>query len=145
MTIIKYKNQFPSLLNTIINNEVEDWAHKNHTVTGATLPSVNIKENNKAFTVEVAAPGFDKKDFTIELNNNLLTISSEKQYENEIKEDEHFSKREFNYQSFTRSFTLPKLVESDTITATYKNGILSINIPKKEEVKPKPAKRISVS
>jgi len=74
-------------------------------------------ENTDEFKVEVAVPGFDKGDFKIELNHDVLTISSEKQIENESKEDEHFSKREFSYQSFTRSFTLPHTADSERIDA----------------------------
>jgi len=97
---------------------------------------VNIKESNDAFTVEVAAPGFDKSDFKLELNHDLLTISSEKQMENETKEDEQFTRREFSYQAFTRTFTLPNTVEEDKIKATYDNGILKISIPKKKKLNP---------
>jgi len=105
---------------------------------------VNIKENPDEFKVEVAAPGFDKGDFKLELNHDVLTISSEKQMENEIKDDEHFSKREFSYQSFTRSFTLPNIADSERIDANYENGILKVSIPKKEESKPKPSRMIEI-
>ncbi len=145
MTLVRYQNQLPSLLNHFFDTELNTWARKNYSDTDTTLPSVNILEDVDNFKVEVAAPGFEKKDFNIELDNDVLTISSEKQIENEVKEDEKFTKREFSYQSFTRSFTLPELVEGDKIEATYKNGILSIVIPKKEEAKPKPARQIKVS
>lgn len=85
-----------------------------------------------------------KKDFKIELNNSLLTISSEKKVENEIVEGQQFTRREFSYQSFCRSFTLPQIVENEKIVAKYENGILTVNIPKKEEAKPKPAKQIEI-
>jgi len=80
-------------------------------------PSVNIRESPNDFKVEVAAPGFDKNDFKLELDHDVLTISSEKQTENETKGDEHYSKREFSYQSFTRSFTLPHSADSERIDA----------------------------
>ena len=92
----------------------------------------------------MAAPGFSKDEFRIELNNDLLTISSEKKVENETKEGENFTRREFSYQSFSRSFTLPNTVNSDKIGAKYENGILKVLIPKKEEAKPKPAKQIKI-
>ncbi|MDO8896442.1 MAG: Hsp20/alpha crystallin family protein, partial [Bacteroidales bacterium] len=105
----------------------------------------NIKEDENGFEVEMAAPGFEKKDFKIDLNNNLLTISSEKKIENETKEGQQFTRREYSYQSFSRSFTLPNLVDSEKITAKYENGILKVAIPKKEEAKPKPIKQIKIS
>ncbi len=144
MTLVRYKNEIPSLLANFFNNDMENFGLSNFSATNTTLPSVNIKENPEGFEVEVAAPGFDKSDFNIELDGDVLTISSEKQIENETKEDERFTKREFSYQSFTRSFTLPEVVESDKITAKYDKGILRIAIPKKEEAKPKPVKQIAV-
>ena len=144
MTLVRYQNQLPSLFDRFFNNELEGWNRNNFSDTNTTLPSVNIKENVDAFKVEVAAPGFEKSDFNIELNNDVLTISSEKQINNEVKEDERVTKQEFSYQSFSRSFTLPELVEDDKITAQYEDGILSITIPKKEEAKPKPIKQIEI-
>ncbi len=144
MTLVRYQNQLPSLLNHFFDTELNTWSRKNFSATDTTLPSVNILESDDNFKVEVAAPGFDKKDFNIELNNDVLTISSEKQVENETNDNEQFTKKEFSYQSFTRSFTLPELVEGDKIEASYKNGILSIVIPKKEEAKPKPVRQIKV-
>ena len=144
MTLVRYQNQLPSLFDRFFNNELEGWNRNNFSDTNTTLPSVNIKENVDAFKVEVAAPGFEKSDFNIELNNDILTISSEKQINNEIKEDERVTKQEFSYQSFSRSFTLPELVEDDKITAQYEKGILSITIPKREEAKPKPIKQIEI-
>ncbi len=144
MTLVRYQNALPSLLDQFFNNELEPFTRRNFSDTNTTLPSVNIKETTDVFEVEVAAPGFDKKDFNIELDNDVLTISSEKQVENVTDENEKFTKQEFSYQSFTRSFTLPELVEGDKITAKYKDGILSIAIPKKEEAKPKPARQIAI-
>lgn len=144
MTLIRYQNQLPSLFDRLFSNELESWNRTNFSNTNTTLPAVNIKENTDTFEVEVAAPGFEKSDFNIELNNDVLTISSEKQLHDEVKEDERITKQEFSYQSFTRSFTLPELVEDEKISAKYENGILSIVIPKKEEAKPKPVKQIEV-
>ncbi len=145
MTLVRYQNQIPSLLNRFFDNDVDFWSRNNYSNTDTTLPSVNIKESDESFSVEVAAPGFDKEDFHIELDNDLMTISSEKEVENETKDGERFTKREFSYQSFKRSFNLPELVEGDKITAKYENGILVVNIPKKEEARPKPIKTISIS
>ena len=122
-----------------------DLTNRNFSNTNTTLPSVNITVNADAFTVEVAAPGFDKSDFKLELNHNTLTISSDKKVENETNEGEFFTKREYSYQSFTRSFTLPQIANSERIEASYENGILSVSIPKKEEAKPKPARTIEIN
>ena len=105
MLFVKNPNQLPSLFDRFFDGEMFDWSNRNFSNTNTTLPSVNIKENPDAFTVEVAAPGFDKNDFKLELNHNTLTVSSEKKVESETKENEVFTKREFSYQSFSRSFT----------------------------------------
>ncbi|MGV6827944.1 MAG: Hsp20/alpha crystallin family protein [Flavobacteriales bacterium] len=144
MTLIKYQNQVPNLLERFFSNDLENWARTNFSKTNSTMPSVNIKETDEAFEVEVAAPGFEKSDFNIELNNDVLTISSEKEINHEEKEGERITKQEFSYQSFTRSFTIPELVEDDKIIASYEKGILLIKIPKKEEAKPKPVKQIQI-
>ncbi len=144
MTLAKF-NQLPSLFDHFFENDLFDWSNRNFSNTNTTLPSVNIKENFEGFEVEMAAPGLEKKDFKIELNGDVLTISSEKTLENETKEDEQFTKKEFSYQSFSRSFTLPNTVDEKKIKAKYDNGILSVSIPKKEEAKPKPAKQIAIS
>lgn len=145
MSLVRFSNQFPSLFDQFFENDMFDWSNRNYSNTNTTLPSVNIKEDNEGYKVEVAAPGFTKKDFRIEINNDVLTISSEKKVEDETKEGEQFTKREFSYQSFSRSFSLPHTVENDKISAKYDNGILNINIPKREEAKPKPSRQIAIS
>ena len=145
MLLVRNSNQTPSLFDRFFDGEMFDWSHRNFSNTNTTLPSVNIKDNADAFTVELAAPGFVKADFKIELNRNLLTISSDKKVENETKEGEVFTKREFSYQSFTRSFTLPQIADGDKIEASYDNGILTVLIPKREEAKPKPARMIEIN
>lgn len=145
MALAKFSNQFPSLFDRFFENDLFDWSNRNYSNTNTTLPSVNIREDHEGFEVEMAAPGFTKSDFKIELNNDLLTISSEKKIENEIKEGQRFTKREFSYQSFSRSFSLPNTVDNDKINAKYENGLLKINIPKKEEAKPKPLRQITIS
>jgi HSP20 family protein len=113
---------------------------------GSTLPAVNIKETADDFKVEVAVPGKKKDDFNIELDQNVLTISSETKNENEEKsEDGTFTRKEFNYTSFKRAFTLPDSVEQDKIKAVYKEGVLNITVPKREESKQKPKRMIAVS
>lgn len=108
-----------------------------------TLPSVNIKENGKEFNIELAAPGFSKSDFKINVEENVLTISAEKK--DEVKEEnERFTRKEFSYNSFSRSFTLPQIVNGEKIDAKYADGILKLCIPKKEEAKTLPKKEIKV-
>ena len=110
----------------------------------STVPAVNIKESNDEFSIEVAAPGFEKKDFKIDLNNNILEVSSQREVGNDV-ENEKTVRKEFCYSTFKRVFTLPDTIESDRIKATYKDGILTINIPKREEAKVKPARQISIA
>jgi HSP20 family protein len=144
MALVRFSNQYPSWFDRFFGNELFDWSSRNFSNTNTTLPSVNIKESSNEFEVEVAAPGLTKNDFKIELNQNLLTVSSEKEVENETKEDQQFTQREFSYQSFSRSFTLPHTVENDKISAKYENGILKVVIPKKEEAKARPVKIIEI-
>lgn len=145
MLVLRNSNQVPSLFDRFFDGDLFDWSNRNFSNTNTTIPSVNIKENSDAFTVEVAAPGFEKGDFKIELNLNTLSISSEKKLENETREGEVFTKREFSYQSFSRSFTLPQIADGDRIEANYQNGILTVLIPKREEAKPKPARMIEIN
>lgn len=112
--------------------------------TGVNMPAVNIIEEKDDFSIEVAAPGLDKKDFKIDLDHNVLTISSEKKDEKK-EEDKKFMRREFSYTSFKRSFTLPNTVDAEKIEAKHKDGVLSITMPKKEEAKEKPARQIKIS
>ena len=145
MLVLRNTNQVPSLFDRFFDGDMFDWSNRNFSNTNTTIPSVNIKENADAFMVEVAAPGFEKGDFKIELNLNTHSISSEKKVENETREGEVFTKREFSYQSFSRSFTLPQIADGDRIEANYQNGILTVLIPKREEAKPKPARMIEIN
>jgi HSP20 family protein len=121
-----------------------DWTTRNFSDTNTTLPSVNIIEGADSYEVDMAAPGLDKKDFKIELGHGVLTISSERKTENETKKGKQVTRREFSYQSFNRSFSLPQTVESEKISAKYENGILKVVIPKKDEVKTKSVKAIEI-
>lgn len=108
-----------------------------------TIPSVNIKENGKEFNIELAAPGFNKNDFKVSVEDNVLTISAEKKEEKK-EEGERFTRKEFSYNTFSRSFTLPQSVNTDKIDAKYTDGILKLCIPKKEAAKALPKKEIKV-
>ncbi|WP_312789601.1 Hsp20/alpha crystallin family protein [Sphingobacterium sp.] len=127
------------------NRELLNWDNKNYSSTSTTVPAVNIKENADTFEVEVAAPGMTKGDFKITLDGNLLTISSAKQEQNEEHKD-NYTRREFSYQSFQRSFELQReVVDQDNIQACYENGMLRLTIPKKEEAKQKEPRMIEIS
>ena len=145
MSLVKFSNQYQSLFDRLFESDLMDWSNKNFSRTNTTLPSVNIKENQDGFEVEVAAPGLNKNDFKLELDHDQLTISSEKKIESETTTEERFTRREFSYQSFSRTFTLPNIVEADKIKAKYDNGILRVSIPKKEEARPSPSKQITIS
>ncbi len=111
---------------------------------GMTLPAVNIKENKNEYFLEIAVPGMKKSDFNIDVENKILSISSERKEDRETNE-ENYTCKEFGYSSFKRTFKLPETIESDKINAKYIDGILAIHLPKREEAKEKPAKRINVS
>jgi len=151
MTTLIRRNNNNSLFNPlhtffddIFNRDLFDGPYSNFSNTGTSIPAVNIKENKENFEVEVAAPGMTKDDFKIELKGNTLTISSEKSSESE-QEDGRFTRREFSYQSFNRSFNLPKdAVDTEKIQAKYENGLLKLAIPKKEEAKQKEPKQIAI-
>lgn len=102
-------------------------------------------KGNDAYEVEMAAPGLGKKDFKISLEHGMLTISSEKKTETETKKGQQFTRKEFSYQSFNRSFTLPHTVDNDKISAKYDNGILKVLIPKNEEAKARLARTIEIN
>ncbi|MBT1696724.1 Hsp20/alpha crystallin family protein [Fulvivirgaceae bacterium PWU4] len=137
----------PSLLNDFLTDDWFDSSLANWRSSGATLPAVNVRETNDDFSIEVAAPGMKRDDFKVELDNNVLTISSEREDNREKKDsDGNYTRREFSYQSFQRSFSLPEnKVEGDKIAARYVDGILHVTVPKREEAKVKPAKQIKVS
>jgi HSP20 family protein len=98
------------------------------------VPSANVKEKENKFEIELAVPGFDKEHVKVELNDKVLTISSAREEQNEEK-DEKYSRREFRYSSFSRSFRLPENIQESEIKANFKNGILTIEVPKALEVK----------
>lgn len=136
----------PSLFDDFLTRDWLDSSLANWRVTGATLPAVNVMETNDDFRIEVAAPGMKRNDFKVELDNNILTISSGREDKSEEKDSHgNYTRREFSYQSFQRSFTLPEnKVLGDKITARYVDGILYVTVPKSEDAKVKPAKQIAV-
>ena len=150
MTIAKLSNNwvpsFPSLFDRFFEGDLMDWNNSNFAGEQSTLPAVNVMENDNEFLIEVAAPGLKKEDFKLNFENGKLIISSERKNENVEKDGETVTRREFSYQSFQRSFNVPEnVVNSDKIAAKYNNGILHVALPKREEIKPKPAKQIKIS
>ena len=137
----------PSLFDDFFRRDWLDSSLANWKESGATLPAVNVKESNDDFQIEVAAPGMTRDDFKVELDNNVLTISSEREQKNEEKDEKgNYTRREFSYQSFQRSFSLPESkVLGDKISARYSDGILYVTVPKSEDAKVKPAKQIAIS
>ncbi len=147
MTLIKRSNSLfpgvPTFFDDFLTKDVFDWSKTNRSY-GSSLPAVNIKEDDDNFEVDVAVPGLKKDDFDIKLEKDVLTISSEKETNTESNGN-NYMRREFQYSSFKRTFSLPEnAVNGDKVEANYTNGVLHILLPKKEEVKPKPAKTIKI-
>jgi HSP20 family protein len=146
MSIIRRNELFPNVFDDLFTRDLWNWGLSNNSSTNTTIPAVNIRETNDTFVVEMAAPGMKKDDFRVELDGNTLTISSEKQDQRQENESERYTRREFSYQSFQRTFQLQKdVVDTDKIVARYENGVLHLEIPKKEEAKQKPPKMIQIS
>lgn len=150
MTLARFTNNwfpsFPSLIDKFFEGDLMDWNTWNFAGTDSTLPAVNVVENDNEYRIEVAAPGLKKGDFSVNYESGRLTIKAEKKVENEEKEGEKITRKEFNYQSFQRSFSVPEnSVNAEKIIAKYEDGILRVSLPKREEVKPKPAKEIRIS
>lgn len=142
MTLLKpYNSLLPSEFNDLFEDRLTNgWLDREFRQS---LPAVNIKENKKEFNIEFASPGYNKKDFKIDLDEDVLTISAEKQEEKKEERDS-FTRKEFSYNSFSRSFTLPQTVMADKIDAKYNDGILKLSIPKKVDAKMLPKKEIPV-
>lgn len=151
MTLVKFRNgnnfnslfpsnsrmEFPNFFNDVFNQLM----HEDEKVTW--MPSVNIIERENDYKIDLAVPGMEKKDFNIEVENDLLVITGERK-EEKLEEKDKVTKREFHYGSFKRSFTLPETADAEKISANYNNGVLSLTIAKKEEAKQKAKRQISV-
>jgi HSP20 family protein len=129
---------FNSILNEVFNDNLFNGADFSNNT-----PMVNIKESINGFHLEVAAPGLNKENFEITMDKNVLTISAEKQSEQK-QEGEKYTRKEFNFSSFKRSFTLPETIDTATIKAVYENGILKVGLNKKAEAKPE-IKKIEIA
>ena len=132
---------FTNLMDDVFNRSISDLVGSDFSVT---TPSVNITENNDTFTLELAAPGLDKKDFNIFVDKDQLVISASKDEKNEDKEEGKWTRKEFNYTTFKRTFHLTDAVDAENINAEYNKGILTLVLPKREEIKAKAPKTIEI-
>ena len=140
MNLIKINTvPFPSIIDELLK---PDWLGGIQNFN-TNVPAVNIKETDTSFGIELAAPGKKKEDFNIEIDHNVLTISSEEKTEKE-ETDGKYTRKEFSYSSFRRAFTLPETVNTESINATYENGVLYVALPKREEALPKPKRFIEI-
>ena len=131
----RYKS-YSNLMNEIFTEERSCNQH-------FAIPPANITESKFDFRIEIAAPGFEKSDFKIDLDKRLLTISLDKTADE--NEDEKFNLKEFNFNSFNRSFRISDKIDTEKINAVYKNGLLQLTLPKREEAIEKPARDIKIS
>ena len=146
-TLVRRNASFPSLFEDLFLRDLFDTSNVNWNPGTTSLPAVNVMETNDSFVLEVAAPGMKREDFHVELDNNMLTITSSVEENKEQKEKaDLYTRREFSYQSFERTFALPEnKVQGDKISAKYTDGVLYITVPKAEEAKVKPPKQIAIS
>jgi len=141
MTLIRYENRLPVLMRRMFDGDYESWNDKQF----STSPATNIIDRADDFLIELAAPGYQKQDFNIELDHNRLTISAERKQDENLSRDEEYIRKEFNYHDFKHTFSLSDWVVKNKIDAQYENGILRVSIPKREEIKPQPIKKIKVN
>jgi HSP20 family protein len=136
MSIVRYNSSLNDFVPTTFSNLIDRFFNESLTRQGGSaysfVPRVDIVENEKAFEIHVAVPGMNKEDFKIDLNDNFLTVSGERKFTREKKENNYHS-IETQYGSFSRSFTLPENVDAHSINAKYNNGILEITVPKDEK------------
>lgn len=137
MSVVKWKNRpvFPSInsmLDSLFSNTTDFYSEVEK---GTSIPAVNVTETDDSFGLEVAAHGKSKKDFKVEVDNGVLSISSENE-ETKETEEKNYTRKEYSFNSFCRSFTLPENVDPEGIKAKYVDGVLNVTVPKKEPSKP---------
>lgn len=134
MNLIKYNPYGPmskrNIFDEVFNRSISDFVGSDFVMN---MPSVNIVENEAGFTLDLAAPGLAKDEFKIDIEKDRLFVSAKKENVEEVTEGK-FTRKEFNYSSFKRSFFLPKSIDNEAIEANYENGVLSIVLPKRAEV-----------
>lgn len=143
--LVKYNSLAPKSMggffDNFFNQNLTDFFGSDFSIQS---PSINVVEGTEDFRIEVAAPGLEKEDFEINVENGMLHLSAQREAREEVEED-NYLRREFNYTSFKRSFQLPESVEANDIEANYNNGVLTLILPKQEEAKAKPIKKIEIS
>ncbi|MDX2133995.1 MAG: Hsp20/alpha crystallin family protein [Saprospiraceae bacterium] len=140
MTLVKFQpapSPFRSLFNEFFNTSMDEF------LPSSRVPAVNVVETDKGFRLELVAPGFEKGDFQIALDKNVLTVSAKKESENE-ETTEKYRRREYQFSSFERSFNLPETLDQDSVKATYQNGVLHLELTKKAPAV-NPVKSIAVN
>ncbi len=144
MTLVKRNQtaQFPNVLDDFLK---ADWFGGTANGFAMNTPAVNVIEREDSFSVQVAAPGMKKEDFNIELDNDILSISAERQSGEENKEKGKYTRREFSFSTFKRNFNLPDTINNAEINAEYVNGVLQVTLPKREEAKTQPKRLIEIS
>jgi len=143
MTLVRNSN-WPTVGGSLLPEFFDDDRFYNSPwLRGQSLPAVNVKESEKMYEIELAAPGFKKKDFTVSIDNGLLTVSAENRHEKEEKENS-YTRREFGYNSFSRSFNLPANTSEENVQAQYEEGILKLSIAKKSLAQGKAKKPIEI-
>ena len=145
-TVDKPRSSLPSLFDRgwvekFFNSPLDDYFNFGKMMN---VPAVNVSETDKEFKLNIAAPGLEKSDFKVDAYDDMLTISAEHEREDKDESDGRFNRREYNYSSWSRSFSIPENCDLDKINAEYKNGELKVIIPKKEIKEPKSSKTISV-
>jgi len=144
-SLTRSNNNLPSLIENFFGRDMNDFFNTSMPSVSH-VPAVNVVEHQDGFRIEVAAPGLKKDDFKLNLNHNNLSISAyqETKKEETDQTNEKYTRREFSYSSFQRTFTLPTSVDADNIQASYTDGVLKIELPKREEAKVKPARQIEI-
>ena len=145
MSLIKYDpfapvRSFTNVVDEFFNRGIGELVGYDHAFS---VPSVNVVENPQNFLLEVAAPGLEKGDFKVSVENGSLNISAKKEKKEEVQ-DGKYTRREFNYTSFSRSFNLPEGVKPEEVQAVYENGVLKVTLPKKEVAKVEDARVIEI-
>jgi HSP20 family protein len=143
LALSRASEKMPSVFDDFFKPWNEWFDNGNSWTRAMNVPAVNITESKDEYLVSLAVPGMKKADFTIDVDGNMLTISSE-QEESKEEKDKKFTRKEYNYSSFSRSFTLPEEINKEKIEAKYEEGVLKISLPRKEEAKKASAKHIAV-
>jgi len=143
LTVRRRPNGVPALVNVFENFLNNNFPEKYLEDKGESVPSVNVSETDKEFKLEFAVPGFEKQNFDVQLDKEYLTISGKKEMSNEVKE-KNYTRKEFSFGTFKRTFTLPENVATDKIEAIYENGILHLTLPKKEVAAETTVKKVEI-